>query len=58
MSKIGFKLSACNRNTNKDTHVYVKPASTYYSRWETRIILRKDDEVRKSQIKGYKYLAP
>ncbi|RZK67661.1 MAG: hypothetical protein EOO95_02275 [Pedobacter sp.] len=59
MSKIGFILSADKLScTNKNAQRYVKPASSPYKGWAFRIILRKDEEVKNRQIKGYKYLIP
>lgn len=58
MSKIGFKLSASNQcSAIRDTHTNVR-RYTSASSLIKRIVLRKDDDVKRSQIKGYRYLVP
>lgn len=59
MGKIGFKLSTDNFCAPaKITQLCAKPYSSNYYKFTTRIVLRKDDDVKRSQVKGYKYLVP
>jgi len=58
MSKIGFKLGAGKTGFSKgDTQVNCRVITAQQVR-VTRIVLRKDEDVRNSQVKGYKYLLP
>ncbi len=57
MAKTGFKLSAARYSVSGgDTHHgrVISPTQIKV----TRIVLRRDEDVRNSQIKGYKYLLP
>lgn len=57
MSKIGFKLNAARFSILRGEAHSSRVVSLSQAK-VTRIVLRKDEEVRNSQVKGYKYLLP
>nr|WP_171046928.1 hypothetical protein [Pedobacter ureilyticus] len=58
MSKIGFKLSTYKPDTSIRQAGYCIRVQKPSFRVDLKIVLRKDEEVKNSQVRGYKYLVP